>query len=222
MRVVQVSKFGGPDVLEATDMPDPVAGPGQAVIAVSTADVMYLDTLVRSGWGQEYFAVRPPYVPGAGVAGVVRSVGNEVDPAWVGRAVIAGTGRRDLQGVTTGPSDGYAEQALVPAEALIQIPEGLEHRDAVALLHDGPTALQLLDVADVDAGEWALVTAAASGAGTLLVQLLRTRGAKVIGAARGTRKLALVGDLGADVAVDYSDRAGPSRYAPPPARPVWT
>ncbi len=149
--------------------------------------------------------MRPPYVPGAGVAGIVSEVGHEVDRGWVDREVIAGTGERDSDGLSTGPSGGYAEQALVPAQALIPIPAGVGHRAAVALLHDGPTALQLLDVAQASSGEWVLVNAASGGAGSLLVQLLHNRGAKVIGAARGTRKLGLISERGADVVVDYSE-----------------
>ncbi|MGI9002568.1 MAG: zinc-binding dehydrogenase [Pseudonocardia sp.] len=205
MRAVQVTTFGGPEELVSTRVPDPVAGPGQVLIAVSTADVMFLDTLIRSGWGQDYFAVAPPYVPGAGVAGVVSSVGDGVDPAWIGRAVVTGTGERDRDGRSTGPTGGYAERAVVPAAALIPIPEATAHREAVALLHDGPTALQLLDVADVHSGDWVLVTAAAGGAGVLLVQLLHARGTRVIGAARGARKLALVRELGAEAVLDYAE-----------------
>jgi len=197
--------FGGPEVLVPGQVPEPVAGPGEAVISVSAADVMFIDTLLRSGWGTEFFAVQPPYVPGAGVAGVVSSVGVGVDAGWVGRDVVAGTGERDRDGRSTAPTGGYAERAVVPAGQLIGIPVGVEQREAVALLHDGPTALQLLDVAGVRSGDWVLVAAAAGGAGVLLVQLLRALGARVIGAARGGRKLALVGELGAEAVVDYSE-----------------
>lgn len=189
----------------SSQAPDPVAGPGQAVIRVSAADFMFLDTLIRSGWGQEFFAVQPPYVPGAGVAGEVISVGDGGDVDWVGREVIAGTGGRDRDGLSSAPTGGYAERAVVPEGQLIGIPKGLEQREAVALLHDGPTALQLVDAAGVRAGEWVLVAVAAGGAGVLLVQLLRALGARVIGAARGARKLALVCELGAEAVVDYSE-----------------
>ncbi|MGH4019371.1 MAG: zinc-binding dehydrogenase [Pseudonocardiaceae bacterium] len=103
------------------------------------------------------------------------------------------------------PTGGYADRAVVPEGQLIRIPAGVEQRDAVAMLHDGPTTLQLLDVAGVRAGDWVLVAAAAGGAGVLLVQLLHALGARVIGAARGERKLALVGELGAEAVVDYSE-----------------
>lgn len=91
MRVVQVTRFGDPEVLVLSEAPDPVAGPGQVVIDVSVADVLFIDTQIRSGWGAEYFAVKSPYVPGAGVAGEVISVGEGVDSSWVGRRVVTDT-----------------------------------------------------------------------------------------------------------------------------------
>jgi NADPH2:quinone reductase len=92
MRVIQVTQFGGPEVLTPGEAPDPVAGPGEAVIAVSAADVLFLDTQIRSGSAGGYFAVKPPYVPGSGVAGRVVSGGPGVDPGWTGRRVVTRTG----------------------------------------------------------------------------------------------------------------------------------
>jgi NADPH2:quinone reductase len=83
VRVVEVTRFGGPDVLKPAEAPDPVAGPGQVVVDVFAADVLFVETMVRRGWGREYFPVEPPYVPGDGVAGQVISVGKGVDPGWV-------------------------------------------------------------------------------------------------------------------------------------------
>jgi NADPH2:quinone reductase len=198
MRVIQVDRFGGPEVLVPADVPDPVAGPGQAVVRVAAADVGFVETQIRAGAFGDYFAVEPPYVPGHGVTGEVADVGEGVDRHWVGRRVAAYTGEQGGRG-------GYAERAVVEAATLVPVPDGLGLRDAAALLHDGVTALRLLDVVGVRAGEWALVTAAAGGMGLLLVQLVRAAGARVIGAARGGRKLELVRDQGADVVVDYSE-----------------
>ncbi|MGZ0147391.1 alcohol dehydrogenase catalytic domain-containing protein [Kribbella sp. WER1] len=92
MRVARVREFGGPEVLEAVEAPRPEAVAGQVVIGVEAAEVLFLDTQLRAGWGQEHFTLEPPFVPGAGVAGVVRSVGAGVDAAWIGERVIAGTG----------------------------------------------------------------------------------------------------------------------------------
>ncbi|WNG33681.1 zinc-binding dehydrogenase [Archangium violaceum] len=190
MRVVEVTRFGGPEVLVTREVPEPVAGPGQVVVDVSAVSVLFLDTQLRRGWGREYFPVNPPYVPGNGVAGRVRSVGAGVDPSWVGRRVVTRT-------VGNG---GYAEQALAPVEGLSLVPEGLGLREAAALLHDGATALGLLRP-----GEWVLITAVGGGLGLLLVQLARAAGARVIGAARGKQKLGVARELGAEAVFDYSE-----------------
>src|ERR1022692_4381137 len=133
MRVIQVTQFGGPEVLTPGEAPDPVAGPGEAVIVVSAADVLFLDTQIRSGSARGYFAVKPPYEPGSGVAGRVVSVGPGVDPGWTGRRAVT----------RPGGQEGYAEMAMAPADGLVQVPDSLGLREAAALLHDGPTALGL-------------------------------------------------------------------------------
>ena len=71
MQAVVVAEFGGPEVLVAAEVPDPVAGPGEAVVAVAAAHVLWVETRIRSGVGREYWGVTPPYVPGSGVAGRV-------------------------------------------------------------------------------------------------------------------------------------------------------
>lgn len=194
MRAVQAIRFGGPEVLTAAELPDPAAGTGEAVIGVAAADVLFLDTQVRQGDAAEYFPVRPPYVPGGAVAGTVLAVGEGVDPGWTGRRVAA---RTDFSG-------GYAERTVVPAEALIPVPDGLASADAAALLHDGPTALALHDGARPGPETMVLVTAAGGGLGVLLVQLAKAAGARVVAAARGEQKLTLLRQLGADATVDYS------------------
>lgn len=203
MRAVRVERFGGPEVLVAREVPDPEVGPGTAEIAVEAANVMYLEVLVRSGWGRDYFPVVPPYTPGTGVAGTVARVGPGVDPAWIGARVVADTGDPNEAG-TKLPVGGYAERAVVPADDLVRVPEGVDPRDALALLHDGPTALALARTAGYRAGRTVLVTAATGGAGSLSVQLARRAGARVIAAARGEAKLDLARRLGAREAVDYS------------------
>jgi NADPH2:quinone reductase len=197
MRAVEVTRFGGPEVLVPRELPDPAAGPGQVVIAVSVVDTLFVETQIRRGWGGEYFTVQPPYVPGNGVAGYVSSVGEDVGSAWIGRRVVAHTGER-------GGGGGYAECVVAGVDDLIPVPDEVPLRDAVALLHDGPTALRLADAAKLQPGEWVLVLAAGGGLGILLVQLARAASARVIGAARGEPKLDLARQLGAEVVVDYS------------------
>lgn len=199
MRAIQVREFGGPEVLTPADVPEPVAGPGEVVVTLAVADVIYLDTLLRGGWGGEFFPLKPPYVPGGGGSGRVSAVGEGVDPGWVGRRVVARA------------ATGYAEQIVADAGVVAEIPDGLGFAEAAAVLHDGVTALSLARDAGIEKGEWVLVTAAAGGAGSLLVQLAREAGARVVAAARGERKLALARELGAEVTVDYSQEGWQQR-----------
>jgi len=201
MRVVQAIRFGGPEVLVPSQAPEPVAGRGEVVIGVSVAPVLFLDTQIRSGWGAGWFPAKPPYVPGAGVAGEVISVGDGVDPAWVGRRVVTDTAEHG----------GYVEQVVAPVEGLVRVPDELGLPEAAALLHDGRTALGLVDMADFQSQEWVLVLGAGGGLGTLLVQLAHAAGARIIGAAGGRRKLDLARELGADVVVDYNEPDWPER-----------
>jgi NADPH2:quinone reductase len=110
-----------------------------------------------------------------------------------------------------GGRGGYAEQAVAPAAGLIDVPDGVALRDATALLADGRTALGLMGLARPEAGDTVLVEAAAGGVGTLLVQLARAAGARVVALAGQERKLAVARDLGADLAIDYSDERWPAR-----------
>lgn len=200
MRAVEVTRFGGPEVLALRELPDPAAGAGQMVIDVEAVDVLFVDAKLRKGWGQEWFSVEPPYVPGNGVAGTVRSVGSDVDGSWVGRRVLAHTGKN--HGMT--PVGGYAEQAVVAVADVEPVPDKLGLPEALTLLHDGPTVVLALSSADVRPGERVLVNAASGSLGTLLVPMLKAAGAEVIGAARGDRKLDFIREWGADAAVDYS------------------
>jgi NADPH2:quinone reductase len=193
--IVEVEAFGGPEVLVGREVPDLVAEPGQVVIDVAAVPVLFLDTQIRSGRASAWFPIKPPYVPGVGVAGRVAAGGEGVDGSWVGRSVVAGTGGRG----------GYAEHAVVSAEELIPIPDGLGLEEAAALQNDGRTALRLFEVAEIQPGGTVLVTAAAGGLGVLAVQLAHRAGARVVGAARGRHKLTVAGNAGADVAVDYSE-----------------
>lgn len=201
MRVIEAKTFGGPEVLVPTGAPDPVASPGQVVVQVSVADVLFVDTQIRRGWGGRYFSVTPPYVPGGGVAGRVIAVGIGVDPGWIGRPVVA----------YTADGGGYAERAVASLDDVAAVPEGVGLPDAAALLHDGNTAIGLLDIARIQPGEWVLVTGAGGGLGLLLVQLAHVAGARVVAAARGERKLDLARGLGADAVLDYSQMGWPER-----------
>lgn len=192
MRATQAIEFGGPEVLVPVEVPDPVAGPGQVLVAVAAVDTIFVETQVRRGWGQEFFPITPPYVPGGGIAGTVRTTGEGVDPAWTGRRVVA----------SIGSTGGYAELAVAPVEALTAVPDEVSLTDAAALVHDGVTATKLLDTTALKPGEQVLVVGASGGMGTVLVQLAKAAGARVVGVARGERKTALVRELGADAVID--------------------
>ncbi|HZC26191.1 MAG TPA: zinc-binding dehydrogenase, partial [Actinopolymorphaceae bacterium] len=133
--------------------------------------------------------------------GRVSHVGAGVDSSWVGRRVVA----------VTGDGGGYAEQVVAKVEGLVRIPDRLDTKDAVAVVHDGTTALGLADSTGFHAGQWTLVTAAGGGLGILLVQLAHAAGARVIAAARGRQKLDLALRFGADTAVDYSEEGWTER-----------
>jgi NADPH2:quinone reductase len=209
MRAVEVTRFGGPEVLTVRELPDPEPGPGQLGVDVVAVDVLFVDAKLRAGWGKEWFSVEPPYVPGNGVAGTVRSVGTDADGSWVGRRVLAHTGANN--GMT--PVGGYAEQAVVEVSDVEPVPDRLGLPEALTLLHDGPTVALALHSANVRPGERVLINAASGSLGTLLVPMLKAAGAEVVGAARGARKLDFIREWGADDAVDYSkpdwtDRVG--------------
>jgi NADPH:quinone reductase len=196
MRAIEVREFGPPSVLQVAELTDPVPGAGEVLVAASACDVLFVDTAIRSGAGAGYFPIRPPYIPGNGVGGTVVAVGDGVDREWVGRTVTAHTGGPGGQG-------GYSELAVTGLEDVVAVPDGVDLLDATAVLHDGTTALRVLEITGPQAGDWVLVLGAAGGMGILLVQLLAAAGAKVIGTARGAAKLEAVVGAGAVAAIDY-------------------
>jgi NADPH2:quinone reductase len=212
VQVIEVREFGPPEVLTPVSRPAPTAGPGQVVIATTAADVLHIDTVIRSGRAAQWFDVRPPYVPGNGVAGTIASAGPGVDPGLLGQRVVAHTGE-------AGGSGGYAEQALVPVARVVPVPDEVSLADAVAVLNDGATALGLMAGTGVRPGEWVLILGAAGGLGLLLTQLARAAGGHVVAALRvagpqltgpptgplGQEKAARVRDAGAEAVADYAD-----------------
>ncbi len=193
MNVVEIREFGGPEVLAARAVPDPVVADGQVLVRVEFAEVLFIDTQLRAGWGRDFFPMRPPWVPGTGVAGRIRAVGAGVDAGRIGTRVVARTGN----------AGAYAELVAVDAPEAIDLPEDLDGAVATAALHDGVLALDRLERAPVGAGSRVLVTAAAGSLGHWLVPLAKAAGAHVTGAAGGPDKRDAVTALGADLAVDY-------------------
>jgi NADPH2:quinone reductase len=195
MKAIRQHRFGGPEVLELEERPDLQPEPDEVRIAVSAAGVHLLDTTIREGRaGGPFPPPELPMTPGREVAGVVDSIGADVDRRWLGRPVVAHLGMA---------SGGYAEQAVTSVGALIELAERTDPSAAVAMVGTGRTALGILEEAAIGSDDVVLVTAAAGGLGNLLVQGATAAGATVVGVAGGAGKVELVETLGVDVAVDY-------------------
>ncbi|MFJ9398945.1 zinc-binding dehydrogenase [Streptomyces californicus] len=196
MHAVRLHAFGPAENLVHEVTEDPVPGPGQVRIAVAAAGVHVLDTALREGAAGPYGAPASlPTVPGREVAGTVESVGEGVDADWLGRRVVAHIGQAP---------GGYAELAVTEAERLHEVPDGLDAAEAVAMIGTGRTALGILGFTPLGPDSVALVTAAAGGIGTLLVQYAKNAGATVIALAGGPAKVARAAENGADLALDYT------------------
>ncbi|WP_238408685.1 quinone oxidoreductase family protein [Pimelobacter simplex] len=182
---MQITTFGGPEALQLTEMPSPVAGPGQVVVDVDSAGINYADTLI----------VEDAYPPARGMLPLPLIPGTEV----VGRTP---DGRRVL--ALTELLGGYAERTAVISAMVHEIPGEVSDSQALAVAVQGLTAWHLLrSAARVTAGESVVVPAAAGGTGSLAVQLAKQMGAgRVIGMASSEEKRKLVLSLGADAAVD--------------------
>ncbi|GII23998.1 NADP-dependent oxidoreductase [Planosporangium mesophilum] len=195
MRAIQAKSYGGPEVLELVDLPVPVPGPDEVLVRVVAAGTNPVDWKARAGYVSDWFG-GGPYIWGWDVSGVVESVGAGVTGFQPGDAVFGMPRFPALAG-------GYAEYVAAPAAHLIQKPDHLDHVRAAALPLAGLTALQILDLAGVRAGQRVLVTAAAGGVGHLAVQLAKERGAHVLGTARAANHDFLRG-LGVDEPIDYT------------------
>ncbi|WP_406094188.1 zinc-binding dehydrogenase [Streptomyces sp. NBC_01013] len=196
MHAVRLHAFGPAENLVHEHTDDPVPGAGQVRIAVRAAGVHLLDTALRQGLtGPFPTRAELPTVPGREVAGTVESLGEGTDPGWLGRRVVAHLGAAP---------GGYAELAVTDADRLHSIPAGLGDAEAVAMIGTGRTTLGILGFTPLGPDSVALVTAAAGGIGTLLVQYAKNAGAHVVGLAGGPAKVALAHANGADLAVDYT------------------
>ncbi len=188
MKAIQITKFGGPDVMELVDLPDPIASDGEELIDVSCIGINYADTHQTEN---SYLSKQTlPLIPGLEVVGKTAS------------------GRRVLASATTG---GYAQKALSPKAMCVDIPNGVSDEQAIAMLVQGTTAWHILKtMAHVKPGESVVVQAGAGGVGTLAIQLAKMWGAKVIAVTSSDVKNDLVKSLGTDATVDANsaDLAG--------------
>ncbi|ADB32375.1 Alcohol dehydrogenase zinc-binding domain protein [Kribbella flavida DSM 17836] len=204
MRAIRLHEFGPADNLTYEDVPDPVPGAGEVLIAVEAAGVHLMDTALRQGSAGGGPVAPPvlPTIPGREVAGTVEAVGSDTDNHWIGKRVV----------VHLGPvPGGYAERAVARAESLHEIPDHLGGAHAVATIGTGRTAIGVLEQAALTADDVVLITAAAGGIGSLFVQYARNAGATVVGLAGGPEKTQQVVELGAQVAVDYRRADWPGR-----------
>lgn len=193
MRAIVVRRTGGPEVLEAADVPDPQPGPGQLLVDVTAAGVNFMD--IYQCEGRPPYSPELPFVPGAEGAGTVAAAGPGVTAFAPG----------DRVAWTVGPAS-YAERALVPADAAVPLPAGIDLQVAAAVMLQGMTAHYLCnDTFPVNHGDVVVVHAAAGGVGLLLTQMVKLRGGVVIGTTSTTAKAELAKRAGADHVAGYDD-----------------
>ena len=189
MKAIRIHEQGGPEVLRYEDIPTPEPGPGQARVRLEASGVNFIDIYHRSG----QYQVPLPITLGQEGGGVVDAIGAGVTEARVGERVAY-----------SNVFGGYAEYAVVPADRLVPVPEGVAMRDAVAVMLQGMTAHYLThSTFPVNPGDTVLVHAAAGGVGLLLTQLATRLGARVIGTTSTDAKAQLALAAGADEVIRY-------------------
>ena len=190
MKAIQVSRVGGPEVLELVDTPTPEPKPNEAVVQIKAAGVNFIDVYYREG----RYPAPLPFILGQEGAGVVNTIGSEVSNLKPGDRVAY-----------TGVLGSYAEFAAVPADRLVQIPDQLDFNQAAGAMLQGMTAHYLShSTFPIKAGQTVLIHAAAGGVGLLLVQMAKKLGARVIGTAGSDEKAKLARQAGADELIIYS------------------
>src|SRR3954470_1215635 len=190
MKAIQVKQTGGPEALEYGDVPVPEPKPNETVVKIAAAGVNFIDVYQREG----RYKLPLPFIAGQEGSGVVSAVGTEVKSFKLGdRVAFCG-----VQG-----SD--AEYAAVPADRLVQIPQGVNEREAASAMLQGMTAHYLShDTFPLKRGQTALVHAAAGGVGLLLVQMAHNLGARIIATVSTEEKAKLAREAGADEVILYS------------------
>lgn len=190
MKAIEVRTTGGADVLQLVDLPTPQPKPRDVVVKVTCAGVNFIDVYQREG----RYKASLPFVLGQEGAGVVEAIGTEVETVKIGDRVA-----------WTGVLGSYAERAVVPAERLVSVPDGITDQQAAAAMLQGMTAHYLtLDSYPLQRNQTALVHAAAGGVGLLLVQMAHNLGARVIGTVSTAEKATLAREAGADEVIVYT------------------
>jgi NADPH2:quinone reductase len=192
MKAIQIHETGGPEVLTLADLPIPQPGPGQVLIRVEAVGVNFIEVYFRNG----VYKAALPLTLGSEAAGTVEELGPGVTGFAAGDAVasVAALG-------------SYAEYALVPAAALVKVPEGLTMQQAAAALLQGMTAHYLShSTFPLKAGDTALVHAGAGGVGLLLTQMAARLGARVIATVSTAEKAELSRSAGASDVILYTEK----------------
>lgn len=193
MRAMLCRRLGGPETLEAADLPEPETGACGVRIRVRAAGVNFADGLMLEGRYQEKAA--PPFVPGLEVAGEIDSLGAGVAGLEPGQRVLAAVDR-----------GGFAEKVVARAGDVVPLPDGVDHVTAAGFAIAYGTAYGALRWrADLHAGETLLISGAAGGVGLTAVEVGKAMGATVIATARGADKLAVAREHGADHVLDSDD-----------------
>jgi NADPH:quinone reductase len=192
MRALLSKAAGGPETLVIDDLPDPVAGPGQVVVAVKACSINYPDVLII----EDKYQFKPPrpFAPGSEIAGVIDSVGTGVTEWKPGDRVIAMTG-----------SGGLVEKIALPTASLYRLPEGRSYAEGASLLLTyGTTIHALLDRGHLAEGQTLLVLGAAGGVGLAAVELGKAFGARVVAAVSSEEKAEAARQAGADDTIVYA------------------
>jgi NADPH:quinone reductase len=192
MKAVLCKAYGPPESLVVEDVPSPVAGPGEVVVSVRTASVNFPDVLII----QNKYQMKPPlpFSPGSELAGVVRSVGDDVARWKPGDPVMAITGY-----------GAFAEEVKVEANRLLPVPAGMDFASAAAFgLTYATSEHALCDRGELKAGETLLVLGASGGVGIAAIEIGKVLGARVIACASTEDKLAVCREHGADDTINYA------------------
>jgi len=191
MKAIRIGQHGGPEQLKLQDIDPPSPGPTEVLVKVEASGVNYIDVYYRTG----LYKADLPFTPGMEAAGTVEAVGSEVKTVQPGDRVAYAMAR-----------GSYAEYATVPSWQLVQIPRGLDTRQAAAAMLQGMTAHYLThSTYPLKEGDTALVHAAAGGAGLLIVQMAKALGARVIGTVSTPEKASAAKEAGAEEAVIYTE-----------------
>ena len=194
MKIVRFHEYGGPEVLQVEDVPEPTPGPGEVRVRAEAIGVGAPDILVRSGTDVKTWPL--PMIPGNDMAGTIDAIGDGVTRFQVGDRVYLPSRELPLRG------GSYVEARTVPDTAPFAIPDGVAPEQVVALGNYHVAWMLLNHAAQLQPGDTILVHAAAGGIGSALVQLARQNGLTVFGIAGGPDKTRYVAEMGADAAID--------------------